>query len=109
VTNAVAYYEAHGDAMLRLLADEGADQQIDELLASGRAIQRRWVNEKLGPLLSDCDASTRRRRMAQLVAVCGVYVWKLLRRDSGLGRVETERAIRELIYGVIGSKERSSP
>ena len=102
VANTVGYYETHGDAMLRLLADEGADPRIDEFLASGRAIQRRWVNEKLGPLLGDRDTETRRRRMAQLVAVCGVYVWKLLRRDGGLGRSETERALRELIEGVIG-------
>jgi AcrR family transcriptional regulator len=91
-----------------VLADEGADPQIDEFLADGRAMQRRWIDEKLGPLLSDCDTATRRRRRAQLVAVCGVYVWKLLRKDGGLGRSETERAIRELIEGVIDPKGRPS-
>ena len=37
------------------------------------------------------------RRLAQLVAVCDVYTWKLLRRDAGLSRDQTELAIVELL------------
>jgi len=102
----VGQYEAVGDRALRLLAEEGVDPQIDDGLAKGRDLHRRWVSEKLGPLLDGCDAPTRRRRIAQLVAVCDVYTWKLLRRDSGLGRAETERAIRELIDAAIAGSTR---
>jgi len=97
----VGQYEAVGDRALHLLAEEGVDPQVDDGLAKGRDLHRRWVTEKLGPLLDRCDAPTRRRRIAQLVAICDVYTWKLLRRDSGLGRAETERAIRELIDAAI--------
>jgi len=35
--------------------------------------------------------------MAQLVAMCDVYVWKILRRDIGLEVEEAEEAIVEMI------------
>jgi len=97
----IAHYETHGDWMMRLLAEEGADQQIDEILDNGRAVHRRWVREKLGPLLDDRSRSEQRRRFAQLAAICDVYTWKLLRRDGRLGRAETERSICELIEAVV--------
>jgi AcrR family transcriptional regulator len=102
VANLVAHYESEGDRVMRLLAEEGADERIDAILAEGRAMHRRWVEQKLGPLLSPLDGRARRRRIAQLVAACDVYTWKLLRRDSRLGRAECERAIAETIEGVIG-------
>jgi hypothetical protein len=39
----------------------------------------------------------RERRLAQLVAVCDVYTWKLLRLDAGLSRRQTQLAIHELL------------
>ena len=105
VASLVTHYETAGDRILRLLAEEGADRQIDEILAGGRAIHWRWVEEKLGPLLGGQSGSQRRRRLAQLAAICDVYTWKVMRRDGDLGRAETERSIRELIAAVIGSQE----
>jgi len=101
VANLVEHYEREGDGVLRLLAEEGADEGIDAILAEGRAMHRRWVEQKLGPLLGRLDARTRRRRLAQLVAACDVYAWKLLRRESRLGRAETERAIGETVAATI--------
>lgn len=101
VANLVAHYEASGDAVIARLAEEGNDERIDAILDRGRAMHRRWVSEKLGPLLAGgLDRATRRRRLAQLVAVCDVYTWKLLRRDSGLGPEQTKTAIAEMIRGV---------
>jgi hypothetical protein len=34
------------------------------------------------------------------VAICDVYTWKLLRRDAGLSRAQTQRALVELIDGL---------
>jgi hypothetical protein len=39
----------------------------------------------------------RERRLAQFVAICDVYTWKLLRRDAGLSRRQTELAVTELL------------
>ena len=41
-------------------------------------------------------------RLAQLVAICDVYTWKLLRRDAGLDRPTTERAILEMLRPLLG-------
>jgi len=101
----VAHYETAGDRILRLLAEEGVDRRIDEILAGGRAIHWRWVTEKLGPLLGGQSESQRHRRLAQLAAICDVYTWKLMRRDGGLGRTDTERSIRELIEAVVRPEE----
>ena len=101
VANLMAHYEASGDAVIARLAEEGSDERIDTILDNGRAMHRRWVAEKLGSLLdAGLDRPTRRRRLAQLVAVCDVYTWKLLRRDSGLGPEQTKTAIAEMIHGV---------
>lgn len=109
VASLIAHYESHGDWMMRLLAEEGADRQIDEILDNGRAVHRRWVAEKLGPLLEELSESARRRRLAQLAAVCDVYTWKLMRRDGRLGPADTERSIRELIEAVVRPQEGPAP
>lgn len=105
--NLVRHYEGQGDGVVGWLAAEGTDERVDRVLASGRELHNRWVSEKLGPLLGDLDAPTRRRRLAQLIAVCDVYTWKLLRRDGGLGTEETEKAVAELICGLIERGERA--
>jgi hypothetical protein len=53
------------------------------------------------PALKGRAAGERRRRLAQLVAVCDVYTWKLLRRDSGLSRRQTELALVELLEPIL--------
>ena len=105
VTNLVGHYEESGDRVVARLAEEGTDERVDTVLADGRELHRRWVEEKLGPLLDGADRA-RRRHIAQLVAICDVYTWKLLRRDSGLSRNETEKAIAELIRGVTQGETR---
>jgi AcrR family transcriptional regulator len=101
----VAHYETAGDRILRLLAEEGVDRQIDRLLAGGRAIHWRWVREKLGPLLEGESESAQHRRLTQLAAICDVYTWNLMRRDGRLGRTDTERSICELIEAVVGAEK----
>lgn len=101
VANLVAHYESSGDGVIARLAEEGSDERIDAVLETGRTMHRRWVAEKLGPLLGTAlDRPTHRRRLAELVAVCDVYTWKLLRRDGGLGREQTETAIVEMVRGI---------
>ena len=101
VSDLVAHYERRGDAVIARLAEEGRDPAIDELIGRGREVHREWVGEKLGPLLdSGLTRSERRRRLAQLIAICDVYTWKLLRRDIGLGVAETETALAEMISGL---------
>ncbi|MEA2331317.1 MAG: hypothetical protein QOH58_1455, partial [Thermoleophilaceae bacterium] len=46
----------------------------------------------------------RDRRLAQLVAVCDVYTWKLLRRGAGLSRRQTELALAELLEPLLEAR-----
>ena len=54
------------------------------------------------PLLAKHTGKARRRLLAELMAICDVYFWKLLRRDLDLSREQTELAIRETILALKG-------
>ncbi len=80
-------YERTGDAVVRLLALEEKVPSLKPMLARGREGHRRWVAEMFGhPEL-----------VPQLVVGTDVYAWKLLRRDQGLSRRQTELALIELL------------
>ena len=49
------------------------------------------------PALERLGGADRQRRLAQFVAICDVYTWKLLRRDAGLSRRQTELALVEVL------------
>ena len=88
----VAHYERVGDGVLRMLAEEHRSPALRYRANAGRAYHADWCERVFEP----CGE----RRLAQLIAVADVYTWKLLRRDRGLSREDTEHAIRELIEGV---------
>lgn len=90
----VAHYERIGDGVLRMLAEEHRSTVLRERADAGRAYHAQWCERILRPASA--------RRLAQLIAVTDVYTWKLLRRDRGLSRSQTELAMRELIEGVTG-------
>jgi hypothetical protein len=59
---------------------------------------REWCARVFASALADLlPTSRRQRRLAQLVAICDVYTWKLLRRDARLSRRQTELALVELL------------
>jgi AcrR family transcriptional regulator len=91
------HYETMGDRALRLLAEEERVPGMRELADRGRALHRDWCARVFAPALEGRVGAERRRRLAQLVAVCDVYSWKLLRRDAGLSRHQTELALVELL------------
>lgn len=97
VAQLVAHYEAMGERVLRMLAEETRVPALRKIVDAGRRIHRDWCESVFGPSLAGLTGPTRARRLAQLVAVSDVYTWKLLRRDAGLSRRETERALLELI------------
>jgi AcrR family transcriptional regulator len=102
VANLVEHYERWGDRIVRLLAQEERVPVLRTFLEEGRAVHREWTERTFAPFLRRRSGAARRRLRAQLVAACDVYMWKLLRRDLGLGRGETERALVELLTAVTG-------
>jgi AcrR family transcriptional regulator len=102
VANLIEHYEEAGDMALRLLAQEERVEAFARLVHNGRGIHRDWTARVFEPFLEGLAKADRELRLAQLVALCDVYTWKLLRRDQRLGRARTERALTEMINGLVG-------
>ncbi len=98
VANLLDHYEAYGRRALRLLAEE-ENPAFSEFTKAGRAVHHAWVKRTFAPQLAAHRGAARARRLAQLIAVTDVYMWKLLRIDSKLSRPQAELAIVELIDG----------
>ena len=97
VAQLVTHYEAMGDRVLRMLAEETRIPALRHVVDGGRRAHRNWCKRVFASELAGLGVARRRRRVAQLVAVCDVYTWKLLRRDAGLSRKETHLAVLELL------------
>jgi AcrR family transcriptional regulator len=93
-------YEEHGDRVLRLLAQEGRVAAFQLITEAARAYHHQWVERVFAPLLVKRSGSRRRRLLAQLIAVCDLYFWKALRRDLGLSRDGTERAMIDAVVAI---------
>ncbi|MCA1729585.1 MAG: TetR/AcrR family transcriptional regulator [Actinobacteria bacterium] len=90
-------YEEHGDRYLRLLAQEERVPAFRPITDTGRAYHYAWVERVFAPLLAKRTGPQRERLLAQLIATCDLYFWKLLRRDLGLSREQTELTVIEAI------------
>ena len=97
VANVVGQYERWGTNRLRLLAQEDRIPVVAEWVQGGRAYHWDWVARVFAPQLAGLRGAARKRRVAALVALTDVYTWKLLRRDLGLSRADTERTLIDLI------------
>jgi AcrR family transcriptional regulator len=97
VAQLVEHYEHMGDRVIKMLAEETRVAGLQTIVDRGRAMHRQWCEQVFAAALAGRTGTDRSRRLAQLVAVCDVYTWKLLRRDAGLSRRQTELALIELI------------
>jgi AcrR family transcriptional regulator len=93
----VEHYEVMGDRVLKMLAEEERVPGLQPIVDVGRTGHRAWCARVFAPALDGLRGLQRERRLAQLVAVCDVYTWKLLRRDAGLSRRQTELAVLEIL------------
>jgi AcrR family transcriptional regulator len=98
----IDHYEELGDRIVKMLAEEQRVPALTPIVDRGRELHRAWCARMFAQALGQCGGARRGRLLAQLVAVCDVYTWKLLRRDSGLSRRQTELATRELLNGLLG-------
>jgi AcrR family transcriptional regulator len=100
VRNLMEHYERYGDMMMRLLGEGHLFYLLRRATDHGRQVHLEWVERTFEPQLASLRGGERARRTAQLVAVCDVYVWKLLRRDMKLNVTQAEIALIELIEGL---------
>lgn len=98
----VAHYEVMGDRVLRMLAEESRLPALSEIVNTGRKQHQEWCRAVFATKLSSLSSSQRKIRLAQFVAICDVYTWKILRRDSGLSSKSTEKAIVDMLNNLTG-------
>jgi AcrR family transcriptional regulator len=96
----VAHYERLGAMVLRLLAEEGRRPELVAALEQGRMMHSEWCEHVFAPALVGLRGVEHRVRLAQLVAVCDVYTWKVLREDRGLSPAQTRRALVGLVDAI---------
>jgi len=98
------HYETTGAKALRLLAEEDTSPTLAEFAERGRAYHRDWCRRVFATTLAPLAGVARERRLAQLVAVCDVYTWKLLHLDAGLSRRQTQIALHELLGPLLDTR-----
>lgn len=94
------HYEARGDAVIRLLAQESFDPRIGQITTGGRQVHREWVGEFLASSVQGAD-DPEDALVDQLVVATDVYSWKLLRRDRGLTRGAAQDRVAGMIEALL--------
>lgn len=97
VEGLVRDYEEIGDMVVRCLAQEERNPVLKILLDTGRREHPKWLAESFAPWLSGLSPERREQRMAELIAVTDVYIWKLLRRDHG----KTPAQYADVLYSLV--------
>ena len=98
VDNLLEHYETTGALALKLLAEEQTSPVLAEITGGARRLHREWCRRVFAPFLDPLKGSPDHdRRLAQFVALCDVYTWKLLRLDAGLSRGQVARSLLEML------------
>jgi AcrR family transcriptional regulator len=102
VTRAVVQdYEASGDMVMRMLAQEERFPPMAALVENGRVWHRRWVAKAFAGALAARPPEAREALLDQLVVATDVYTWKLLRRDRRRTPAEVEALLAGLITAIL--------
>jgi AcrR family transcriptional regulator len=97
-------YERIGDRVVRMLAEEHRIAGFGAAASEGRQRHREWLVAAFSRELESVRGRERARRVDALVVATDVYVWKVLRRDLGRSRAESERIVVRLVRGALGDE-----
>jgi hypothetical protein len=86
-----------------MLAQEGAYPHVRQMSDMGKDMHRRWVTDVFAPQLQGLSPAAREEALDLLVVATDVYTWKLMRRDRGLSRNQTEQRINSLVAAVLAA------
>jgi AcrR family transcriptional regulator len=98
-------YEGVGDFVMQRLNEEQRRPALKASLDEGRKHHRLGVQAAFAPQLEERRGAARAELLTALVVLTDVYVWKLLRRDIGLGRTTAEAIVRKMITGAIAEEK----
>ncbi|WP_405181730.1 TetR/AcrR family transcriptional regulator [Nocardia sp. NBC_01377] len=96
----VTEYERIGDANVRWAMSGDRFPELAAQMDVARAGHRKWLAAMFGDRLPT-ESPEREHVLDALHAATDVYVWKLLRRDLGRDRAETEKTMADLVVGVL--------
>jgi AcrR family transcriptional regulator len=96
-------YERWGALIDRTLRQEDVSPALAEGADGGRRAHREWISAAFAEELRALPPARRRRLRAQLVAVCGVELWHVLRRDEGLSATAARAAVADLIAACLAT------
>jgi AcrR family transcriptional regulator len=103
IRNLLDHYEAAGDRLLHLLAEEDRFPAVRAATDAGRRFHRQWVEQIFEPDLRPLQGANRERLVVQLAVITDlVPCRRLMRRDMGLSRAQTEAAILGMVDALTG-------
>jgi AcrR family transcriptional regulator len=100
VAGLMRQYEVHGDSNWRVVALEASVPQVAAMVEVARVGHRAWLAATFDPLLPNAPGD-REQVLDALYVVTDVGAWKMLRRDLGCTRDQTEQAILRLVRGAL--------
>lgn len=102
IRNLIEHYEAAGERILHLLAEEDRFPTVRAMTDEGRKFHREWVERVFEPSLSARRGARREQLVVQLAAATDLLLFKLVRIDMGLSRGKAEAAIVGMVDALTG-------
>jgi AcrR family transcriptional regulator len=95
-------YEAQGDLVLRLLAQEERYPALSVVCDYGRAEHRAWIADICAPYVSKLPQGAQRDCVDGLVVATDIYTWKLLRRDMKRSAAKYKAQVLQMVGAILG-------
>ncbi|HXS33392.1 MAG TPA: TetR/AcrR family transcriptional regulator [Solirubrobacterales bacterium] len=102
IRNLIEHYDAAGDRILHLLAEEDRFPSVRAITDEGRKFHRNWVERVFEPSLCALRGARREQLVVQLIAASDLSLYKVVRIDMGLSRGKTEAVIVGMVDALIG-------
>jgi AcrR family transcriptional regulator len=96
-------YEAKGDLILHLLAEEDRFPAVREITDAGRRYHRFWVEQVFEPSLKPLRGGRREQLVVQLIVATDLLTWKQLRLDMELSRSKSEATVVGMVDALTAS------
>jgi AcrR family transcriptional regulator len=96
-------YERWGAVTWRSLLEEESSAEHRARAEGGREAHRSWIAEAFADELAALPAARRRVVLAQLVALTGVELWRVLTRDERLTPTEARAVVADLLRSALGT------
>ncbi len=102
----VRYYEDYGLLILKVYAEAHQAPGVPEIAERGRTFHVEWCRQAFAEALPPgLDATTRKRRLGQIIAICDATTWRILRHDGRLSAAQTEAALLELLSPLLAPQD----